>query len=71
MNILVASLAAVAVAGALWEMPRLAHHLMLAVVAGAILFSVIKEEIPPERQSKFWPALAGVIIASLLLRLVD
>ena len=56
-----------AAVGFAWEIPRTAHHLLLAVLAGAVIFSVIKEEIPPEQQSRFWAVTVGIIVAGSLL----
>ena len=64
-------LAAAALAGGTFgysrRMPDLAHHLLLSVLAGAVIFSVIKEEIPPEQKSRFWAVLAGVATTTGLL----
>lgn len=48
-------------------LPEMVHHLVLSALAGAVIFSVIKEEIPPEQQSRFWAVAAGIAVAAALL----
>lgn len=43
---------------------------IFAFLAGSIIFNVLKEELPEERQSRFWAFAVGVAIyAALLLSL--
>ena len=64
-------LAAAVLAGAacsyVGTLPERVHHLVLSGLAGAVIFSVIKEEIPPEQQSRFWAVAAGIALAATLL----
>jgi hypothetical protein len=64
-------LAAAVLAGGIYSylatLPETVHHLVLSVLAGAVIFSVIKEEIPPEQQSRFWAVAAGIAVAATLL----
>ena len=48
-------------------LPEMVHHLVLSVLAGAVIFSVIKEEIPSEQQSSFWAVAAGIALAATML----
>jgi hypothetical protein len=43
------------------ELPALVMHLMIAVLAGGVILNVMKEELPPERESRFLAFLAGVL----------
>ena len=65
--LLAAAVLAGGVYGYLATMPEMVHHLVLSVLAGAVIFNVIKEEIPPEQQSRFWAVAAGIIFAAALL----
>ena len=60
--ILVLAVLAGGVVGYQRKLPELTHHLILAVLAGAVIFSVVKEEIPPEQQSRFWALALGVLV---------
>ena len=64
-------LAAAVLAGGAYSyartLPETAHHLVLSALAGAVIFSVIKEEIPPEQQSRFWAVAAGIAVAATML----
>ena len=65
--VLAAAVVVGAVIGYLVKLPDAAFHLLLSAVAGMVIFSVIKEEIPPERQSRFWAVAAGIAVATGLL----
>lgn len=41
--------------------------ILFAFLAGSVIFNVIKEELPSERESRFWPFAAGVTGYTLLL----
>ncbi|MGE0040765.1 MAG: hypothetical protein AB7H88_06180 [Vicinamibacterales bacterium] len=41
--------------------------LLFAFLAGGVLLNVLKEELPEERQSRFWPFAAGAIAYALVL----
>lgn len=44
--------------------------LLFAFLSGAIVLNVIKEELPPDRESRFWAFAAGVVGYTLVLLLV-
>ena len=44
----------------------MAVAVLFAFVAGGILVNVLKEELPQERQARFWPFLVGVLVYALL-----
>lgn len=50
-----------------FEVPRLAVELMTAVLAGGVILNVMKEELPQERESRFWAFLAGCAAYGALL----
>lgn len=50
------------------EIHRIAIALLFAFLAGGIILNVLKEELPEERESRFWAfALGATIYASLLI----
>jgi zinc transporter ZupT len=50
--------------------PELVLALLFAFLAGGVVLNVLKEELPDERESRFWPFLAGAgAYAALLLAL--
>jgi hypothetical protein len=52
------------------ELPKAAIALLFAFLAGGVVLNVLKEELPEERQSRFWAfALGAAIYAALLLTL--
>ncbi|HEX2140112.1 MAG TPA: hypothetical protein VHG33_10410 [Woeseiaceae bacterium] len=54
--------------GAITTLPASAIGFMFAFLAGGIVLNVLKEELPEERQSRFWPfALGGAAYAALLV----
>jgi hypothetical protein len=53
--------------GYLVELPALYTFLLLALLAGGIILNVLKEELPDERQSRFWSFAIGVTIYSIIL----
>lgn len=54
--------------GALTEIHALAILIVLALLAGGIILNVLKEEVPGERQSRFWAFALGMSgYAALLL----
>lgn len=66
---------AAAVFGGWWlalrvEMPTLLVHLLVAGVAGAVIINVMKEELPEDRESRFWPFLAGAASYGAILLLL-
>jgi zinc transporter ZupT len=65
--ILAASTVAGALVGYATELPDFAFHLLLGVLAGVVIFNVIKEEIPPDQQSRFWAVALGIVATTTLL----
>jgi hypothetical protein len=58
------------VGGNLGTIPPLAVAVVRSFLAGGIIMSVLKEELPAERQSRFWPfALSAALYGVLLLAL--
>lgn len=54
--------------GVAWEVPELALLIPTAFLAGGIIMNVLKEELPEERESRFWAFAAGAAgYAALLL----
>lgn len=52
------------------ELPKAAIALLFAFLAGGVVLNVLKEELPQERQSRFWAfALGATIYAALLITL--
>lgn len=49
------------------ELPRVAPALLQAFVAGGVLLNVLKEELPPERKSRYWAFSLGAVVYSALL----
>ena len=45
--------------GTLVEVPALALGALFAFLAGGVMLNVLKEELPEERQSRFWPFVLG------------
>lgn len=58
-----------AVAGALITLPEPLVLAFLAFLAGSIVLNVLKEELPPERESRFWPFAGGMLAFGLFLAL--
>jgi hypothetical protein len=50
--------------------PEAVLSLLLAFIAGGVILNVIKEELPDDRQSRFWAFAAGVSVYGGLLLLV-
>lgn len=51
-----------ALAGAVVVLPGFLVLAFLAFVGGGIVLNVLKEELPPDRESRFWPFAAGMLI---------
>lgn len=49
------------------ELPEAVIALLLAFLAGGVVLNVLKEELPSERQSRFWPFALGVVAYAALL----
>lgn len=48
-------------------LPQLATGLLFAFLAGGVVLNVLKEELPEERESQFWPFVLGAACYSALL----
>ncbi len=46
--------------GVMVDVPDTAVDVLFAFLAGAVILNVLKEELPENRQSRFWPFAAGV-----------
>jgi hypothetical protein len=58
------------VAALLAEIPEVAVAVLIAFLAGGVVLNVLKEELPEERESRFWAfALGAAFYAALLLAL--
>ncbi|AFZ67985.1 hypothetical protein [Deinococcus peraridilitoris] len=51
------------------ELPETTVAVLLSFLSGGILINVFKEELPSERESRFWPFLLGGLLYSALLLL--
>ncbi|MFW5652466.1 MAG: hypothetical protein ACOC0P_00330 [Planctomycetota bacterium] len=51
----------------IYTAPRWAVALVFAIVAGGVILNVIKEELPKERESRFWAFAAGAVAYAVLL----
>jgi hypothetical protein len=66
--VLVVAVAAGFVVGAATEIPAAALAVLVAFLAGGVMLNVLKEEVPNERQSRFWAFALGMgAYAALLL----
>jgi hypothetical protein len=53
--------------GATTEVPALVLALLVSFLAGGVIMNVLKEELPPERKSRFLPFAVGVAAYSIVL----
>ncbi|WYK04142.1 hypothetical protein DWF04_013920 [Cereibacter sphaeroides f. sp. denitrificans] len=53
--------------GAATRLPELMTGLLFAFLAGGIVLNVLKEELPEDRQSRFWPFFGGAAGYALVL----
>ena len=53
------------------ELGQAASSMLYAFVAGALVLNVLKEELPRERESRFWAFAAGAVGYAVLLLLVE
>ncbi|MFC6992616.1 hypothetical protein ACFQH3_13205 [Haladaptatus sp. GCM10025707] len=58
------------VIGALSAVPSILVSLLLAFIAGGVILNVIKEELPDERQSRFWAFAVGAGLYTALMIVV-
>lgn len=55
------------VAGLLADIPEVLIAVLTAFLAGGIILNVLKEELPEERRSRYWPFAAGAALYTALL----
>ena len=55
------------VVGLVWTVPEWAIAVIYAFLAGGIVLNAIKEELPGEKQSRFWAFAAGALTYAALL----
>ena len=55
------------VVGLVWTVPEWAIAVIYAFLAGGIVLNAIKEELPGEKQSRFWAFAAGALAYAALL----
>lgn len=55
------------VVGLAFEVPEAAVAVLTAFLAGGVIMNVLKEELPEERQSRFWAFAAGAASYAVLL----
>ncbi|MCE6949452.1 hypothetical protein LAZ29_00515 [Cereibacter sphaeroides] len=55
---------------AVTRLPDLAMGFLFAFLAGGVVLNVLKEELPEERQSRFWPFLGGAAAYALVLAVI-
>jgi hypothetical protein len=53
--------------GAAVSVGETAEGLLLGFLGGAVVLNVLKEELPSERESRFWPFAVGLIVYSVIL----
>jgi zinc transporter ZupT len=53
--------------GVFASLPPIIVGFLFAFLAGGIVLNVLKEELPEERQSKFWPFALGAVGYAVLL----
>jgi hypothetical protein len=58
------------VVGRLTEISAQALGLLLAFIAGGVILNVLKEELPGERQARFWAFTLGALFYAALLQVV-
>ena len=56
--------------GALAQIDRAVLGLLFALLAGGVILNVIKEELPEERQSRWWAFALGAAAYAILLLLI-
>ena len=56
--------------GAFTSISELVFAVMIALLSGGVILNVLKEELPEDRESRFWAFTTGVVTYSLLLLLV-
>lgn len=56
--------------GLLTTLPEIVIGFLFAFLAGGVVLNVLKEELPEERQSRYWPFLLGTASYAALLLLI-
>ena len=54
-------------AGTLGRLPGVATGVLLGFLAGGVMLNALKEELPAERQGRFWAFLLGLTVSTVLL----
>ncbi len=57
--------------GVFFDVQKLILDIMFAFIAGGMILNIIKEELPDERQSKFFGFATGCVVYSILLLVID
>ncbi len=57
--------------GVFFDVSHLVLDIMFAFIAGGMILNIIKEELPDERQSKFFGFATGCAVYSILLLVID
>jgi hypothetical protein len=52
------------------EIHKAVVAILFAFLAGGVILNVIKEELPQERESRFWPFILGAAVYTSLLLLI-
>jgi hypothetical protein len=55
------------VVGLLTEIPEVAIAVLTAFLAGGVIMNVLKEELPEERESRFWAFALGAAFYTVIL----
>lgn len=58
------------VIGVFTSLPQIAIGFLFAFLAGGVVLNVLKEELPEERESRFWPFALGAVAYAVLLAVV-
>lgn len=53
--------------GAVWDVSQAMLAVLFALIAGGVILNAIKEELPGERESRWWAFVAGATVYTLLL----
>ena len=69
--ILAFSVVAGAVAGLLIEVPKVYVSLLVAFLGGGVVLNVLKEELPAERESRFWAFALGALGYAVLMMFIQ
>lgn len=68
--LLIVAIALGGLIGALTEISEAALGLLIAFIAGGVILNVMKEELPEDRESRFWAFALGAAAYAALLQLI-